>query len=134
MIEKWIIPCNIRQFNVIEHFQTTDTVVWKNSFTMKPDDIAYIYIGAPFGEIKYKCIVTNTIVNDEMLKDNSYAIVTKQSNNYFSKKTKYVQLKLLESFPDNTFNLNFLKEHGLGQVQIQARVPRQLKPYLEKQL
>lgn len=45
MLEKWIIPCNVKRFNVIEHFKNNDTVVWKNSFTIHAGDIVYIYLG-----------------------------------------------------------------------------------------
>ena len=46
MIETWIVPCNIKHFDLISHFESSDTVVWKNSFTIKQGDIVYIYIGA----------------------------------------------------------------------------------------
>lgn len=131
MIEKWIIPCNIKRFNVIEHFQKTDVVVWKNSFTIRTGDIVYIYLGAPYGEIRYRCIVIGDNVDQETLNANPYAISDKPSNNYFSKKIKYVVLKLDSEFPKGLLTLSKLKERGLGQVQIQARVARNLSSYIE---
>ena len=120
MIEKWIIPCNVRFFDLPSHFITNKTVVWKNAFTIKKDDIAYIYIGRPYGEIKYKCHVINDQVDEQLLKENSYAIPQKKSHNYFSKKEKYIQLELVQEYPEGTFLLENLREHGLGQVQIQV--------------
>ena len=51
--------------------------------------------------------------------------------NYFSKKTKYIQLKLEREYSAGLLPLSQLREHGLGQVQIQARPDRNLNKYLE---
>ena len=130
MAEHWIIPCNVKVFNVIEHFKDKKTVVWKNSFTMKKGDIAYIYLGSPYSEIRYKCEVINDEIDEQILSLNAYAIPAKKSNNYFSKKEKYVELEYICSFPEKTFPLNDLRENGLGQVQIQARTDRRLQAYI----
>lgn len=130
MTEHWIIPCNVKVFNVIEHFKDKRTVIWKNSFTMKKGDIAYIYIGSPYSEIRYKCRVINDEVDEQTLKSNSYAIPAKKSNNYFSKKEKYVELEYICSFKEKIFPLSVLRENGLGQVQIQARTDRKLQAYI----
>lgn len=131
MRESWVVPCNISKFNVLDHFKLHDTVVWKNSFTIHVDDIVYIYVGAPYGAIMFKCVVLSEEITDELLQENSYAIVTKPSNNYFSKKTKYIRMKLLNSYDQGTFSLGELRKHGLGQVQIQARTDRKLRQYIE---
>ena len=74
MTENWIIPCNIRFFDLIKHFEKNKRVVWKNAFTIRKGDTAYIYIGRPYGEIRYKCRVINDQVDEQMLLANSYAI------------------------------------------------------------
>lgn len=131
MVEYWIIPCNVNQFNVIEHFKANNKVVWKNQFSIKKGDVVYIYIGKPYGEIKYKCIAINDAVDDKLLEKNPYAIVKTKSKNYFIKKTKYVQLELVEAYNDSKLSYSELIENGLGQVQIQARMSRELKKYIE---
>ena len=50
MAENWIIPCNVKVFDVISHFKENKQVVWKNSFTIRKGDVAYIYLGRPYGE------------------------------------------------------------------------------------
>ena len=132
MIEHWIIPCNVKFFDLIDHFKNNKTVVWKNAFTIKKDDIVYVYIGSPYSEIRYKCRVISDKVDDALLEKNSYAIPKHNSNNYFSKKTKYIQLELVCEYPTGTYKLTDLKDHGLGQVQIQARTDRRLQAYLDK--
>ena len=115
---------------MIEHFKTNTKVVWRNAFTIRKGDIAYIYIGRPYGEIRYKCRVINDQVDDELLQANKYAIPAKKSNNYFSKKEKYIEMEFVCEYPEGTFSLERLREHGLGQVQIQARTDRRLQAYL----
>ena len=130
MIESWIIPCNIRVYDVSEHFLHKDTIVWRNAFTIKKGDIAFLYVGQPYSEIRYKCSVLSDDVSEEILSNNSYAIPKRTYKNYFSKKDKYIILQLEKEYPKGTFPLVELREQGLGQVQLQSRLSRQLKKYI----
>lgn len=132
MAENWIIPCNIKVFDLPKHFLSQKNVVWRNSFTIHKGDTAYIYIGGPIGEIRYKCSVISDDVDDSLLKKNAYAIPKRKYNNFFSKKDKYIVLELICEYPRGTFTLTHLREQGLGQVQIQARTNRQLQAYIDK--
>lgn len=130
MKDYWIIPCNPKHFDVVSHFENHTTVVWRNSFSIRKDDVAYIYLSAPYSEIRFRCNVIAEEVDDETLKENSYAIPLKTSNNFYSKRVKYIVLELDHTFPEKALPLEVLKEHGLGQVQIQARADRHLRDYL----
>lgn len=132
MADNWIIPCNIKHFDVITHFEHTSIAVWKNSFSIRKDDVVYIYIGAPYSEILYKCHVVSDAVDDITLKENPYAIPQKESHNFYSKKLKYIQIQMDSRYPRGTFTLDKLREHGLGQVQIQARTDRKLQIFIDE--
>ena len=93
-------------------------------------DIVYIYIGRPYSEIRYKCRVINDCVSEELLQANSYAISKIKSNNYYSKKEKYMQLECVCEYPEGFLTLEKLRDHGLGQVQIQARADRKVRAFL----
>lgn len=41
-------------------------------------------------------------------------------------------MELVSEYPDKTFTLEMLREHGLGQVQIQARTDRRLQRYIDE--
>ena len=131
-MENWIVPCNIKIYDVPAHFQKQKTIIWRNSFSMRKGDYAFIYLGNPYGEIRYKCLVVDDVVDEATLKKNAYAIPAKVANNFYSKRVKYVTLELVKEYPDHSFPLKELKEHGLGQVQIQARVDRTLLRYIEE--
>ena len=130
MVEKWIIPCNLKYFNIEEHFLKTETVMWKNSFTIKNDDIVYIYLSAPVSAIRYRCRVISDQVSDKEIKNNQYAVPQKESHNYYSKKTKFIIMQLEQEYPKGLLTLETLRKQGLGQVQIQARADRALSQYL----
>ena len=49
-----------------------------------------------------------------------------------TKLKKYIELEYVCEFPEKTFTLQTLKEHGLGQVQIQARTDRKLQRYIDE--
>lgn len=130
MAEKWIIPCNVKVYDVIEHFKRDQKIVWKNSFTIHPGDEAYLYLSAPYSEIRYKCLVVSNVTDEDIIQKNSYAIPVKKSNNFFSKKEKYIELEFIREYPQGALPLEKLKENGLGQVQIQARIDRRLQHFL----
>ena len=130
MKEYWIIPCNIKHYDIMKRFQSKNTVVWRNAFSIHKGDVAYIYLSAPYSEIRFRCNVISEDVDDETISLNSYAIPSKTSNNYFSKRLKYIVLELETVFPEGTFKLEELRKNGMGQTQIQARADRKLKTFL----
>jgi len=125
MIENWIVPCNT---NIV---RKNDTVIWKNSFTIKKGDNVYIYLSLPYGEIKFHCTVISDSVSNELLNKNQYAVVKEPSNNYFAKKIKYIQLKKVVEYTDCILTFKKLRKFGLNQVQIQSRADRRLKAFIE---
>ena len=132
MNEKWIVPCNLKYFDIRKHFETNNIVVWRNSFTIKAGDWVYIYLSAPVSAIKYRCRVITDIVTDEIINENQYAIPMKESHNYYSKTTKYIVMELDKEYPNGLYSLKVLRQHGLGQVQIQARANRILSKYIDE--
>lgn len=45
--EKWIIPCNPSQYDVVGAFKELKRVEWKQSTNINVDDIVFIYISKP---------------------------------------------------------------------------------------
>ena len=125
MVEKWIIPCSPKFFDVVDHFENNTRIVWKRSSSIHKDDIVYIYVGKPYGEIKYRCHVIDENVSEEIVKENQYAVPKASAENY-----KYLMLELDYSYPAGTFDFQTLKAHGLGQVQKQARIYKDLIEYI----
>lgn len=126
-MENWIIPCNVRFFDIEKHFEQCNIVVWKkDSNSIKLGDNVYLYLGAPYSQILYKCVVSNIDVSEDIVEKNSYAIRADAKH----KKQKYMELKLIKKYEKDTFSYTVLKENGLGQVQKQARTDRKLQAFI----
>lgn len=96
------------------------------SICAKKGDTAYIYIGAPYSEIKYKCHIVDDDVDEKTLQKNKYAIRKTESG----KRQKYIKMKLDYVYDDGELSLDKLRANGLGQTQIQARTDRRLQVYI----
>lgn len=126
-MENWIVPCSVKFFDVVKHFENTNTIVWRRVSALKKDDIVYLYLGAPFSEVKYKCHVIDDDVPEDIVEQNPYAI--KKSDSL--RKSRYMQLELDYTYEDKALSLAKLREHGLGQTQTQARTDRRLQAFIE---
>ena len=127
MSENWIVPCSVKFFDVVGHFEKNDTIVWRKVSALKKDDIVYIYIGAPYSEVKYRCHIIDDDVNEDLLKKNEYAIRKTDSG----RKQKCIQMKLDHVYDDGELSLDKLRENGLGQTQTQARTDRKLQSFID---
>ncbi|MCD8764427.1 hypothetical protein [Staphylococcus hominis] len=52
----WIIPCNVKDYDVIGAFNELSEIDWKQSRNMKSamtEDIVLIYLSRPYSCVKY---------------------------------------------------------------------------------
>lgn len=126
MPENWIVPCSVKFFDVVKHFEENDTIVWRKVSALKKGDTAYIYIGTPYSEIRYKCHIVDDDVDEKTLQSNEYAIRKTESG----KRQKYIKMKLDHVYDDGELSLDKLRANGLGQTQIQARTDRRLQTFI----
>ena len=132
MQRNWLMPCNVKYFDIIKHFGEHRSVVWKNISSATTGDVVYIYLGAPHCEIRYKCVVTSDTVDEATLKQHAYAIPQRPLSKLCCIELKYIQMELVQEYPKGTFPLKDLKENGLGQVQVQAQTSSELQTYINK--
>ena len=126
MVEIWTIPLNTKYFDIVKNFQSSDKVIIKKSRPYKKGDLAYIYLALPYGELRYICEVVNDNLSKEFVSEHApYALI----NSLAIK--NYIEIRLLSEMHDEKLKYPFLKEHGLGQVQLPARMSRELKRYLK---
>ena len=58
-MQNWIIPCNLKYYDVFGAFRDLKKLDWKQSNPkIEIGDIVYIYVGAPVKAIMFKCRVT----------------------------------------------------------------------------
>lgn len=57
--EYWIIPANPKYYDMINCFNNTKEIMWKQSSDIHVNDIVYIYLGSPYSRVMYKCKATS---------------------------------------------------------------------------
>lgn len=112
---EWIIPCNIKYYDVVGAFKKLKRIDWKQSVkNISVNDIVYIYVGLPYSSIKYKCLVTKVNLNSIEIDDSEFVINGDQYMNYGN----HMELEFIKEYRDNVLSLSILTEHGMkGRIQ-----------------
>ncbi len=119
----WIMPCNLKVFDIIQHVNKNNIVVWKKLIRAEEGDIVYIYVGMPVQKIMYKGIVRNIKVGEELLKQHSYAKVNNFDNN------TYMEIEIAKEYKDG-ITLKKLQELGMIMVRKQTRLYGNVLEYI----
>lgn len=101
-MRSWILPCNVKKYDIIEHFKNNEIAVWKYHHGIIDNDIAYIYIALPYQEIRFRCRVISKRADEEIVSEHPYA---KRDNI-----TRYIVLKLEKEYPSGLITYKELKE------------------------
>ena len=51
----WIVPANPKYYDVIKAFEENEIIDWKQSSDVRVGDMVYLYVGAPYSALMYKC-------------------------------------------------------------------------------
>lgn len=114
---EWIIPANPKYYDIINAFNETDTIIWKQSNNIWAGDIVYLYVAAPISAILHKCEVLETDIPYEY-KDKNVAM------------KKVMKIKLLKRYKQDEFTFEKLNKYGIKAI----RGPRGLTDKLSKDL
>lgn len=123
-MNNWIMPCNLKFFNIIEYLHKCDTLVWKATPGIKDGDIVYIYVGIPYSCVRYRCVVIKEKVEQDILSQHDYARVGDIEHN-----KRYMQLKLIYTY-EKGVSLAKLQELGMFGVRKQTRLDRKVLAYI----
>ncbi len=109
----WIYPANPKYYDVIAAFTQESQTAWPMNSKVEVGDDVYIYSGAPFKQILFKCEVEaiNIHVDDVMDQAEKYAKVEGKAP-----KKMFMLLKTLEQFETDSGSLvsfQALRDHGL---------------------
>lgn len=87
--KEWIIPTNPKYFDIISYLDNNDIVNWKESKSLKKDDIIYVYVASPYSSIMYKCVVIDDV---------------------------NIQVKVLERYDKDKYNFKLLNKYGVTSI------------------
>lgn len=110
---EWLIPANPQYFNIDEAFKKQKEIIWKQSTSIKENDIIYMYVGSPVSAIRYKCIVKET--------DIPYSYADKNL-----KINKVMKIARLKTYPADFMPFNKLKTYGVNAIRGPRSCPIEL--------
>ena len=115
--EEWIVPANPKYYDVINCFNDTDKITWKQSSNIHVNDIVYLYVADPYSKIMYKCKTIEVNIPYEY-KDKNLSM-------------KYVmKLKLLKKLENKGYTFKYLNKLGIKAI----RGPRKISKDISDQL
>ncbi|MCI9434537.1 MAG: hypothetical protein HFI86_04635 [Bacilli bacterium] len=117
--DEWLIPANPKFYNVINCFNDVNTINWKQSSDIKIGDIVYLYVGAPYSAVFYKCEAIKVNIPYEY-----------QDNNL--KMNRVMTLKLLEKYNHSKYSFAFLNTYGVRAIRGPRRIPLKLSKELNR--
>ena len=109
----WLVPANPRFYDVVGAFEKDDVIMWKQSTAIRTGDTVYLYVGAPFSAILYRCLVVETDIPFEYADDNV-------------RMDHVMKLRRLSKFSPEDFPFSALKRHGVNAVRGPRRIPESL--------
>lgn len=101
--EYWVFPANVKLFNIFNYFKENKCILWRQLVDAHIEDYVYIYVGAPYSAIMYKCIVRATRVNNEG--------------------HDALKLELIEEYSKYKYPLALLKENGITNIRGERKLP-----------
>ena len=127
---EWIIPCNLKYYDVKGAFSKFKAIDWKQSAkNICVGDIVYIYVGKPISAIKYKCRVNKTNLSKVEIDDSEFVINGENYENYCN----HMELELIREYADTELTRDMLVENGLkGNIQGPRRVDVLIRESINK--
>lgn len=111
--DSWIIPANPNFFDVISYIESLKVFSWKQPKNINLNDTVYIYLGAPFSALLYKCKVIELDLYNEP-------------------KRPVMNLYLIKKYDKEKYTFKKLKKYGLNSVRSARRIPLKLAQELDK--
>lgn len=114
----WIIPCNLKKYDLIRAFENYDFIYWHKSKQLaksQPGDIVYIYCGQPYQKIVYRCKIEKIVKRDVELDVDFDKALWKNERDYILNKKyeEFLKIKQVDWVNTESLKLNYLIDNGL---------------------
>lgn len=106
---EWVIPANPKYWDIINCFNDTNIIDWKQSKGINKDDIVYIYVGSPYSAILYKC-----------------QAIECDKESIYPEFNKVMSIKLIERYPKDKYTFDIVKDYDLKAIRGARRMPQKL--------
>lgn len=116
---EWIIPANPKYYDIVNCFNDTDEIIWKQSSDINVDDILYLYVADPYSKIMYKCIATVVDIPYDY-KDDNLTI------------SRVMKIKLLKNLEDKNLTFKYLNELGIKAIRGPRKIDKKISDKLNR--
>lgn len=125
----WIIPCNLKYYDVFGAFENNKVLDWKQSNpTINPGDQIFVYVGAPVQAIAFRCKVLEVNLRRHFIDDSEFSLVPEKFVNHDA----HMRLELIEKYDTSALNYAVMQEYGeKGRIMCQRRMGAILKAYID---
>ena len=125
----WIVPCNLKCYDVFGAFTNLDKLDWKQSLkSVAIGDVVSIYVGNPVKAIMFKCPVTKVNIPCIEIDDSSFV----RSGEPFVGYGNHMEIERLGSYHKTQISLTKMREYGMkGNMQGPCRMPEELQAYVD---
>ena len=120
---KWMIPCNVKNFNIVEHFKSEKTAFFKRNRALAVGDEVYIYVAKPFSEVKYKGHVIKTGIPANEI-DIKYGVPRGEEKSF-------IEVELDKVFPEGTFTGKELSVEKQKNIFLQSKTNYKYARYID---
>lgn len=125
---EWIRTANLKKYNVIEAFNTFESLDWvKSGFEIAEGDIVYIYVGKPFSRIMFKTVCTCSQVEEyKRISDREFW----GNPDEFNVRSDRVRLRLESKIVSDVLSIEILRKKHLIKTTIQGAYKAENYPEL----
>lgn len=116
---EWIIPANPKYFDIEKALKESNTILWKQSTSIKENDTVYLYVAEPYSSIMYKFKVIEVDIPYEYKDENV-------------KMQKVMKIELLKRYEKGILSFNKLKEYGVNAIRGPRYMPLNLSKYINE--
>lgn len=117
---EWVVPANPKYYDVVNCFNNTKRVTWKQSSSIHEGDTVYLYVGAPYSCIMFKCKALKT--NIPYSYSNSNLTISNT-----------MDLELVKAYPHDKYTFKEVSKYDLKAIRGPRRMPKKLLDYMKKE-
>lgn len=112
--QEWLIPSNLKYYDLIKAFNATDTLAWHYHVDIQVGDCVYMYVTAPSSAILYKCVVTEIGLSPD------------------EKGRKRFRMQRLARYPRDLITVDVMRQCGSGPVRSERSMPAALSEKIKE--
>lgn len=117
---EWVVPANPKYYDVVNCFNDTNHVTWKQSSSIHEGDTVYLYVGAPYSCIMFKCKAIKTNI-PYSYDDKNLTI------------SNTMDLELLKRYPHDKYTFKEVSKYDLKAIRGPRRMPKRLLDYMKSE-